>query len=122
MKTQSAKLTPTAPDTLAIPYKGGVHRICPQDIIRLEADSNYTFIYVRGQRPLFLAKVLRAFEAELLPYGFIRTHRSHLVNPRYIAGLNQDEQLLMQDQSQLEISRRRRKAVLRYLHLWPAAA
>lgn len=111
------------PASVVLPYKGGAHRVSPEDIIRLEADSNYTYIHIRGrQRPLLMAKVLRLYEAELEPYGFIRIHRAHLINPRYVRGLSPSGHIIMEDESQPEISRRRRKTVVNTLLPAPCAA
>lgn len=97
---------------VSFPYKGGTHFIHPDQIIRLEADSNYTYIHVQDRRPLLMAKVLADYENLLEPFGFIRTHRSHLINRIHIAGLDIKGCIVMDDSSVAEISRRKRKLVL----------
>jgi DNA-binding LytR/AlgR family response regulator len=98
---------------ICFPYKGGKHMIPPSQIIRIEATSNYSIIYREGQRPIMMAKVLRTYETILAPFGFLRTHRSHLINPDYIRQILSHDILQMKDESEVLISRRKRNEVLR---------
>ena len=45
----------------------------PDQIIRLESESNYTYVFFKDRKPLLVAKVLHKFEAILKPLGFIRS-------------------------------------------------
>jgi two-component system LytT family response regulator len=55
-----------------------------QDIIQLEASSNYTTIYFNNLPKLIASKTLKDFE-ELLPDDlFFRSHHSHIINLNYI--------------------------------------
>ena len=83
----------------------------PEQIIRFEASSNYTYVYFTDRPPLLIAKVLRRYDEILRPYGFIRTHRSHLVNKQHIVQLDQSWILHMKDASCAGISRSKRKDV-----------
>jgi two-component system, LytTR family, response regulator len=93
----------------------GIHFFLPDHIVRLEAKSNYTKIFFSNQLPILLARVLKDFEPSLLPFGFVRTHRSHLVNKNRIVKIDGAGNILMDDLSTAEISRRKRTAVLRQL-------
>lgn len=94
---------------LRFPFKGGTHCFQPDQIIRLEAESNYTFIHFRNHKPILMAKVLSAYESILSPFGFIRTHRSHLVNSMYISSVDDHGYIIMADKSVAGLSRRKRK-------------
>ena len=51
-------------------------------------------------------------------FSFIRTHKSHLVNPKHITHLtNDNEYLLLTDGSRVEVSRRKKDEVLQQLKL-----
>jgi len=102
---------------VSFPYKGGIHFIHPDQIIRLEADSNYTYIHLQDRQPLLMAKVLSDYESLLQPFGFIRTHRSHLVNRKHVSGLDFKGSILMDDESTAAISRRKRKLVKQVIQL-----
>jgi two-component system LytT family response regulator len=83
----------------------------PAEIIRMEARSNYTYVYFTNHRPVLMAKVLRMYDDLLRPYGFIRTHRSHLVNAEFVDGVDRKGLIRMKDASCAEISRRKKREV-----------
>ena len=87
-----------------------------EDIIRMEAVSNYTYIYFDQHKPILVAKVLKVYQALLEPFGFIRTHRSHLINSLHIASIKPKGEVVMKDDSTAAVSRRKRKEVIRHLH------
>ena len=83
----------------------------PDQIIRLEALSNYTRVYFIHHPPILMARVLKQYDKLLSPFGFMRIHRTHLVNPDYIDAVD-NQMIRMKDDSHAEISRRKRKMVL----------
>ncbi len=93
----------------------GIYFFPPEEIVRLEALSNYTCIHFRNHKPILMAKVLREYEALLQPFGFIRTHRSHLVNRTCIARIDSGKNIIMNDQSRAELSRRKKRQVFDFL-------
>ncbi len=54
------------------------------EIIRAEADSNYTHFYLERGRHIIVSRTIREFESLLAGSGFIRVHQSHLVNINYM--------------------------------------
>lgn len=57
------------------------------DILAVRSAGNYAeFLLADGRRPL-MRSPLAALEAKLGPMGFVRTHRSWLVNSRRVTGL-----------------------------------
>lgn len=97
---------------LAISSSDGIFFFNPNQIIRLEAESNYTRFFFTDKKPLIVAKTLGEYEELLAPHGFLRTHRTHLVNRRYVQSFQPEGFLLMKDNSKVEISRRRKEEVL----------
>jgi two-component system LytT family response regulator len=61
---------------------------------------------------MLIAKVLGEYEEQLSNAGFVRTHRSHLVNRQYITFIDGQGNIVMEDNSRIEISRRKRKEVM----------
>ncbi len=98
--------------TLAISSSDGMYFYKPNQIIRLEAESNYTRFFFTDKKPLIVAKTLGEYEELLAPHGFLRTHRTHLVNRHHVESFMPDGFLLMKDNSKVEISRRRKEEVL----------
>lgn len=91
------------------------HAFALDEVIRLEASSNYTLIYALNKRPLMVAKVLAAYEEELAAMGFVRVHRSHLVNKQYICTVDGSGNIVMADRQSIDIPRRKRKEVMNQL-------
>jgi two-component system LytT family response regulator len=67
----------------------GLLFIEPTEIVRLEADSNYTHIHLADGKKITASKTLKEIE-KLLPSFFIKTHTSHIINrnkmAKYIKG------------------------------------
>jgi two-component system LytT family response regulator len=83
----------------------------PGSIIRLESESNYTYVHFSDRKPLLVAKVLREFEDLLEPFGFLRIHRSHIINPEHITRIDEAGGVRLADDFTASVSRRRRRAV-----------
>lgn len=69
----------TVEGKITIPQQDGFEVLEISDILYCEADDNYTKIYLnKGQK--LVSKTLKYFEDSLSPQGFVRTHKSYLVN------------------------------------------
>jgi two-component system LytT family response regulator len=97
---------------LALPTKEGVHFLNPQEIIRCEAVGNYTKFFVTGNKTYMISKTLGDYDALLTPQHFIRTHKSHLVNKKFISFIDHDGFAILKDGSKIEVSRRRKEEVM----------
>jgi two-component system LytT family response regulator len=101
---------------LGIPSNDGIFFFLVSDIMRLEADRNYTLFHLRGREPFLACKTLRHFEMMLRDCNFVRTHKSHLVNVLHVSHISKNyEFLIMRDDEKIEISRRRKYEVQRML-------
>lgn len=87
----------------------------PEEIVRLEASSNYTRIFFRNNTKIVSAKVLKQFAALLEPMGFVRTHRAHLVNKQHILCITPEGNIIMKDASVATISKRMKSGVMKVL-------
>jgi two-component system LytT family response regulator len=103
---------------IAVPSAQGFYFFMVDDIMRLEAERSYTHIYLVNKRPFIASKTLKHFEDMLDEFSFIRTHKSHLVNPRHIARLSSDHEfVVLSDGTKVEVSRRKKEEVQRQLNL-----
>jgi two-component system, LytTR family, response regulator len=102
---------------LAVQGVEGYSLIDYDEIIRLEASSNYTHIYCRNGKKHTVAKLLKDFEEQLSGEGFFRTHSSHLVNLSHVTKYLRGDggYLHLSDGTQIEVSRSRKKEVLKVL-------
>jgi two-component system LytT family response regulator len=92
---------------LVIPTKQGDYQFSINDIVRCEADSNYTNIYLKGKRKFTASKTLSDIEEMLAGALFMRVHKSHLVNLEHVKRLTSEDELILSDESHIAISRRR---------------
>ena len=103
---------------LAVPSSEGVFFFTLDEIMRLEADKNYTSIHLVGKRPFVSSKTLKHFDEMLGDFNFIRTHKSHLVNCRFIKQVSHNSHyVLLSDGTQVEVSRRKREEVQQQLRM-----
>ncbi len=82
-------------------------------IIRLQGENNYTRIFLDEGRNVLISKTLAEFEELLNDLGFLRVHKTHIVNIDYVKEIkkNGDICLLLSEGSILPVSRRRKAAV-----------
>jgi two-component system, LytTR family, response regulator len=96
---------------LALPTTQGTFFYKPEEIIRLEGESNYTKFFFVNKTTLLTSHTLKDYEEILMNHGFIRVHKSHLVNRAHVINYTTDGMLTMADLSKVEISRRRKEEV-----------
>lgn len=100
---------------LALASREGVYFIRPDEILRCEAMGSYTKFYCQHNKQYLASKVLGEYEELLSPHGFIRTHKSHLVNKKYISFVNHEGYAVLKDNTTVEISRRKKEDVMKQL-------
>jgi two-component system LytT family response regulator len=54
------------------------------DIIHIEGDVNYSKFYLIEKRVIMVSKTLKVYEEMLAGHGFYRSHKSSLVNLKYV--------------------------------------
>lgn len=69
-----------ASKTVALPEINGFAIVKVDDIVRCEGKRNYTRIIFKEASEKVVSRTLLEFEHLLTPLGFVRIHRSHLVN------------------------------------------
>ena len=96
------------PKKIALPQLGSISFIEVDDIVSLQADSNYTIIHMRDMQKLVISKTLKDFEDLLDEHQFARIHKSYIVNLRYIKEYCTTDGgiVKMSDGNQWSISRR----------------
>lgn len=100
--------------TICISEKNGTSILSLQDIVRMEADSNYTKIYLKNSKSILVSKVLKSFEDQGERNGFLRIHRSHFINVAFIDEVIDNKLIRLFDGTTLNISRSRQKWVTEY--------
>ncbi len=90
-----------------------IHLIDVDNIIRCESDNYYTIIYFKDGSNLMVTKTLKEIEQKLEEFGFVRTHKSHLVNLRSIMNFIKDEMMVvMEDGVKVPVSKRKKESIM----------
>lgn len=95
----------------------GMHVIDIKDIIRCESDDYYTRFFIRDRKPILVSKTLKEHEEMLSEYGFLRPHKSHLVNISYIKSFIKTDggYILLNEGTTIPVSRRKREKTIQQL-------
>lgn len=93
---------------IALPQLGGVIFVNTDDIVSLQADSNYTIIHLTNMQKMVISKTLKDFDELLDQQQFVRIHKSYTINLRHIKAYSAAGGGLvkMDDGNQWSISRR----------------
>lgn len=94
---------------LALAGANEVKYVQLDEIIRLQAESNYTHIFLTGKKVFVSAKTLKEYDEILQEHKFLRVHKSHLVNPFHIQSYEKQGLLVMSDGATVEVARRKKE-------------
>ena len=105
-------------DKLAVPTLGGFELIPADQLIRCEADDNYTHLYFKNKNKITACRTLKEVQEQLENFNFfIRVHQSHLVNinevVKYIYG--EGGYLVLSDGTSINVSKSRKEMLLKIL-------
>ncbi len=111
---------------IKVPTCNGTVLINMDDIIRVQAISNYSKLFFASangkgaRKTLVVAKVLRWFEENLEAESFVRVHRTHLVNKKFISNYvnssvhpAQGGKLCLSNGELIEVSKRKKPSFLK---------
>ena len=93
---------------ILIPTSKGTKTVPEENIIRIEASSNYCKIILINERPLVVAKVLHWFQDQLPGDIFCRIHRTHIINSMYVNEVIRSSIVKLSNGDLIQISRRRK--------------
>lgn len=76
------------------------------EIIRCEADKNYTFFYLNSGKKILVSRTLKDYETMLNGYGFFRIQQSHLINLEYLDRYDKQQggAIIMKDGTSVPLS------------------
>jgi len=85
-----------------------------QEIIRCEADGNYTCFHFTTGKKLLVSKTLKDFDELLSDFGFFRVHNAHLINLHYLERCDRAKGGLafMKDNSSVPVALSRKQQLL----------
>jgi two-component system LytT family response regulator len=99
---------------LCIPSLKGFQVVELDNILYAEAAGNYTNFYFRDQYPVCTSKPIHEYEELLSDSGFVRIHKSYLVNLLHIKEYLRGEggSVVLSDNKELEVSRRKKDSFI----------
>jgi two-component system LytT family response regulator len=108
---------------LTLPIGQGYRVVDVDDIIHIEADSNYSIFHLKNAEKATVSKVLKDYE-EILPEDrFVRIHKSSIVNLKYVKEYSNKTGLLLLliNGERIAVSRRRTSDFFDKLKLYAAS-
>ena len=100
-----------------LPHKDGVRFMEVGDVIRLEADGSYVTIYSVKERPQVVSKPLKFYASFLNEEVFLRVHRSHMVNVKFVTEFKREGggYIQLSNGETVQVAEKKRDFVLRKL-------
>jgi two-component system LytT family response regulator len=101
------------------PNLNGFELVDLYKIVHCRADDNYTEFYFTDGSKKLISKTLKKVEDQLKDYGFLRVHKSHLVNLNHIVSYQKGKTgaLLMSDHSEVSITTSKKAILMEILDL-----
>ncbi|MCU7550496.1 LytTR family DNA-binding domain-containing protein [Chitinophagaceae bacterium LB-8] len=101
---------------IAVPTSEGFELILADQVIRCEADNNYTHIFLKHNLKITACRTLKEMQEQIQDFRyFLRVHNSHIVNlnevSKYIRG--EGGYLVMSDGSSVNVSKSRKDSLLK---------
>jgi two-component system LytT family response regulator len=107
---------------IAIKSNGRILFTDPAEVVTVEAQGNYVLLHRTAGSDLLLRESLSTVAEKLLPYGFVRIHRSSLVNASFIEEIQSwttgDYVLRIKGGKELNVSRTFKKNLHSITALW----
>ena len=96
---------------LALPSKDSFTFLNVDEVMYCQADSNYTLFVDKSGKKHLVSKPIKEYSDLLEQFGFLRVHRSAVVNLNYIKKLVRTRpcQIIMNDDTKISVSQSRRQ-------------
>ena len=104
---------------IAIPTLDGINFLELDTVFYIQADASYSTIFLNNNQTILVSKPLKFFadKLESIQSGFIRTHKSFLVNSYYIETYHKNNGggIILKNGKELPISRNRKEEIVGFL-------
>lgn len=105
---------PNGDRRIVLPLIDGFEVVRAKDIVRCEAEDNFTRFHMNDGSKRLICRPMKHYEQALVPLGFVRVHRSHMVKAdsikRYVKG--KGGMLFLHDGSEIPVSETHKQALL----------
>ena len=88
-----------------------------EDIIRLESESNYTSVFLKGGKKLLVSKALKEYSDLLEERNFFRAHQSHLINLDFFEMYEKQDggYIILKDGTNIPLAKRKKNQLFELL-------
>jgi two-component system LytT family response regulator len=102
---------------IAVPTSEGFELIPADQLLYLEANDNYTHLFLKNKNKIIACRTLKEMEEQIQDFKFfVRVHNSYMVNlnevVKYVRG--EGGYLVMSDHSSVNVSRSRKDSLLKF--------
>lgn len=101
-------------EKIGISALDGVHFVRLSEIVRLEAEDNYTHFMLNTGDKITASRTIKAYEDTLAQLNFVRVHKKHIVNMNFMKTYIKGEggYLILDNGDSIEVSRRKKSALM----------
>ena len=101
---------PRGNNTLLILNHKTSKKVLIDTVVMLEGDINYTIFHFENGQQKLVAHSIKFFEPFLETHGFLRVHRSFMINPNHVKNLDKQQyKVIMNNGYEAMISRRKKR-------------
>lgn len=93
-----------------VSYRENIYTFLLRDIYYLESSSHHLQIHLSGGEPVTFLGILDKEQEKLIKHGFLRIHKSYLINMEHIQCIN-SRSVTLDNQCSLPISRSMRPRI-----------
>jgi len=104
------------PFKIALPTSTGIRLVRPVEILLCKGINNYTQLYLRDNTCITISRTLKDFVELLTKHGFIRAHKSYLVNGSCITEITKNSSVRLIDGREIVVARRKKAEVYKALN------
>lgn len=99
---------------IVLPLLDGFEVVCIRDIVHCSANDNFTDFHLPGKQKKMICRSLKFYEELLGESGFMRVHKSHLINLDHIVKYTRGKggQVTMADGSVIDVSPNKKDELL----------
>lgn len=104
---------------IAVPSRNGLSYYKTNSIVYIKADGSYSVICQDNGKTTTISRKIKDFEDSLINDGFIRVHKSYLINLHHVAELHRDDSgyILMDDGTKIPLSPKNRESVIQKIKM-----
>jgi len=107
----------TSKDSRFLIHVGNQHiSIKVKDIIKCQADGNYTCFYLNNNKTYLASKSLKYYEGLLIEKGFFKAHRSVIINIDYISSIYKKETIILTNNDKVNVSVRNKSNLINLIN------